>query len=148
MSTLQHVFEVYVRATPEQIWQALTDPAMTRRYYHATSVDSDWQVGSAINYLIDGHSALQGEIVEADPPRRLVHSFTFPGNDDPPSRATWEIIPAGESCLVRLTHDGFTSETETYRSVGSGWPVVLSGLKTLLETGEELSIETPEPARV
>ena len=148
MSTLQHVFQVYVRATPDQIWQAITDPAMTRRYYHATSVESDWQAGSPINYQLNGESALSGEIIECDPPRRLVHSFTFPGNDDPPSRATWEMPPQGESCLVRLSHDGFASETETFRSVANGWPLILSGLKTLLETGGELQVEMPEAAAV
>ena len=148
MPTPQHVFQVYIRATPEQIWQAITDPAMTRRYYHATAVASDWQVGSPIDYLFEGESALHGEIVEADPPRRLVHTFSFPGNDDPPSRATWEVSPMGDTCLVRLTHDGFASETETFRSVQNGWPLVLSGLKTLLETGEEMRVETPEEAVV
>jgi uncharacterized protein YndB with AHSA1/START domain/DNA-binding transcriptional ArsR family regulator len=140
MSTLQHIYQVYIRATPEQIWQAITDPATTRRYYHGTSVRSDWQAGSPIDYLLNGESALSGEILECDPPRRLVHSFTFPGNDDPPSRAAWEITPIGDVCLVRLTHDGFASETETYRSVAGGWPLVLSGMKTLLETGEELRV--------
>lgn len=146
MSTLQHVFQVYIHATPEQVWQAITDPAMTRRYYYATEVESDWQVGSPISYEREGRSSLQGEIVEADPPRRLVHTFAFPGNDDPPSRATWEITPMGETCLLRLTHEGFASETETYRSVANGWPLILSGLKTLVETGEEMHVEMPAGA--
>ena len=146
MSALQHVFQVYVRATPEQVWQAITDPAMTRRYYYGTSVDSDWRPGSSINYDSDGQSTLRGEIVESDPPRRLVHTFEFPGHDEPPSRATWEITPMGDTCLVRLTHDGFASENETYRSVANGWPLILSGLKTLLETGEELQVEMPAGA--
>jgi uncharacterized protein YndB with AHSA1/START domain/DNA-binding transcriptional ArsR family regulator len=144
MSTLQHVFEVYIRATPEEVWRAITDPAMTERYYHGTAVESTWQPGAAINYFSDGESALRGEVVESDPPRRLVHSFEFPGNNDPTSRVTWEITPMGDSCLVRLTHDGFASETETYRSVASGWPFILSGMKTLLETGEELRVGRAE----
>ena len=99
---------------------------------------------------------IDGEILEADAPRRLVHTLHFTKDPEQaaerPSRCTWEIVPMGEACLLRLTHDDFDGETSTYRSVGNGWSPILSGLKTLLETGEALHIqpladaEAPFPA--
>jgi uncharacterized protein YndB with AHSA1/START domain len=91
----------------------------------------------------DGTEAIQCEVIEADPPRRLVHSFYFPGTDEPPSRCTWTIEPRGDATLLTLTHDGFAGETQTYRSVAHGWVPILSGLKTVLETGEPLQITYP-----
>jgi uncharacterized protein YndB with AHSA1/START domain/DNA-binding transcriptional ArsR family regulator len=153
MSAPMHVYEVYIRTTPERLWQALTDPEVTQRYYYDTRVESGWQVGDPITYSwTDGTVTIEGEIVEADAPRRLVHTFHF--TQDPeqsrerPSRCTWEIEPMGEACLLRLTHDGFEGETSTYRSVAKGWSRILSGLKTLLETGERLSIEVPQAEEV
>ncbi|HET7520319.1 MAG TPA: SRPBCC family protein, partial [Candidatus Limnocylindria bacterium] len=152
MATPKHVFEVYIRTSPERLWQALTDGDLTQRYYHDTRVASGWKVGDAITYTwTDGTVTIDGQIVEADAPRRLVHTFHF--TQDPeqaaerPSRCTWEIEPMGEACLLRLIHDGFDGETSTYRSVGNvkGWSFILSGLKTVLETGESLHIaETAE----
>jgi uncharacterized protein YndB with AHSA1/START domain/DNA-binding transcriptional ArsR family regulator len=151
MSAPKHVYEVYIRTTPERLWQALTDPDITQRYYHHTRVASGWNPGDAITYTwTDGTITIEGEIVEADAPRRLVHTFHF--TQDPeqaaerPSRCTWEIEPRGESCLLRLTHDGFEGETSTYRSVGTGWSPILSSLKSLLETGEPLRTELLTPA--
>ena len=73
MAAPRHVFETYIRTSPERLWQALTDPDLTQRYYHATRVDSGWQTGDPITYTwTDGTVTIEGEIVEADPPRRLV----------------------------------------------------------------------------
>jgi uncharacterized protein YndB with AHSA1/START domain/DNA-binding transcriptional ArsR family regulator len=148
MSAPRHVYETYIRTSPERLWQALTDPELTQRYYHDTRVGSGWQRGDPITYTwTDGTVTIEGLIVEADAPRRLVHTFHF--TQDPeqaaerPSRCTWEIVPMGEACLLRLTHDDFDGETSTYRSVGNGWSPILSGLKTLLETGEPLHINEP-----
>jgi hypothetical protein len=71
-----------------------------------------------------------------------------PDVNDEPTRVTWQITPMGEACLLSVTHDGFTSETETYQQTKGGWPVILSGLKTLVETGETLKIGAPEAAEV
>jgi uncharacterized protein YndB with AHSA1/START domain/DNA-binding transcriptional ArsR family regulator len=139
----RHVYEVYIRSTPERVWQAITDPAFTRQYYYDNDVVSDWQPGSKIAYREGDQEAITGEIVEVDPPRRLVHTFHFPGTDESPSRVTWTIEPRGEASLLTLVHDEFDGETSTYRSVEHGWVPILSGLKTLLETGEPLKIEYP-----
>jgi uncharacterized protein YndB with AHSA1/START domain len=150
MGAPQHVFELYIRATPERVWQAITDPAMTQIYYFSSLVESDFAVGSPINYKQpDGSLDIEGEVLEADPPRKLVHSFStrWEANDDPPTTVTWEITPMGsETCLLSVVHGGFTSENATFESVKGGWPMILSGLKTLVETGEKLKIEVPEAA--
>ena len=139
-----HVYEVYIRATPEQVWRAITESEFTKQYYYDNTVESDWQPGSPMVYRNpDGTEAIQCEVIEADPPRRLVHSFYFPGTDEPPSRCTWTIEPRGDATLLTLTHDGFAGETQTYRSVAHGWVPILSGLKTVLETGEPLHITYP-----
>ena len=151
MSSPKHVYEVYIQASPEQIWQAITDPAVTRRYYHGTTVDSTWQPGSSLTYTNpDGSVAIDATVVEVDPPHRLVQTFHFteaPGDPvERASRVTWEIKPMGAASLLTLVHDDFDGETETYRSVEHGWVPVLSGLKTLLETGSALEISYPQTA--
>jgi len=146
MNPLKHVYEVYIRTTPEKLWQAITDPSLSKQYFYKTAVRSDWTVGSTIEHVMeDGAIALSGKILEVTPPRRLVTSFVMEHDADTktdrPSRVTWEITPRGEACLLTLTHDDFDSETKTYRNVQLGWNPVLSGLKTLLETGKPLVIE-------
>jgi uncharacterized protein YndB with AHSA1/START domain/DNA-binding transcriptional ArsR family regulator len=142
--TPKHVFEVYIAATPEQVWAALTESEFTKQYYYGSTVGSDWRPGSPLVYRNpDGTEAIKCEIVEADAPRKLVHSFFFPGTDESPSRCTWSIEPRGAATLLTLTHDDFDGETSTYRSVAHGWVPILSGLKTLLETGKPLEISYP-----
>ena len=152
MSAPQHVFQVYIRATPERLWQAITDPAMTSIYYFGSMIESDFKVGSPLRYKqADGSLDIDGEVLESDPPRRLVHSFTtrWEQNDDPPTTVTWEITQMGsETCLLAVSHTGFTSENATYESVKGGWPMILSGLKTLVETRGPLKIERPQAAEV
>jgi uncharacterized protein YndB with AHSA1/START domain len=110
-------------------------------------VKSDWKVGSPVAHLgEDEKPMLEGVVVEIDPPRRLVTTFAAKFSrdgdvsHDRPSRVTWEIEPRGEVCKLTLVHDDFDHETATYKSVGNGWNPVLSGLKTLLETGKPLVI--------
>ena len=150
MGAPQHVFQVYIKASPERLWQAITDPAMTPIYYFGSLVESDFTVGAPLRYKQpDGSLDIDGEVLEIDPPRKLVHSFStrWEANDDSPTTVTWEITPMGsETCRLAVTHTGFTSENATYESVKGGWPMILSGLKTLVETGEGLTIETPEAA--
>ena len=140
----KHVYEVYIAATPERVWQALTDSELTKQYYYGSTVESDWKPGSPLVYRSpDGTTAIECEIVEADPPRRLVHTFFFPGTEESPSRCTWSIEARGSATLLSLTHDEFDGETSTFRSVAHGWVPILSGLKTLLETGKPLEISYP-----
>jgi len=142
---LRQVFQLYIRTTPEKLWQALADPAMTKHYFYASAVESTWKPGGPLNRRrADGSFMLEGEVLESDPPRRLVHTFvvsdTKPEDRDPPSRVTWEIEPLGETCRLTVTHEHYAGETETYSGTLTGWNPVLSGLKTLLETGRPLDI--------
>ena len=140
----RHVYEVYIAATPERVWRALTESEFTKQYYYGNTVESDWKPGSPMVYRNpDGTESIECEVIEADPPRRLVHTFFFPGTEESPSRCTWSIEPRGDATLLTLTHDEFDGETATYRSVAHGWVPVLSGLKTLLETGKPLEISYP-----
>ena len=137
------VFTVYVKATPEQVWRALTEPEFTRRYFYASAVESDWEPGAPYRYMIDESEAIVGDVLEADPPRRLVMTFDARWDEkvaaDPPSSISWEIADAGPG-VVQLTvvHDGLLPASATLEQVTGGVPFILSALKTLLETGDAL----------
>lgn len=139
-----HVFEIFVRSTPEQIWRALTDGALTPQYYIGARVESTWEVGAPYRYITpDGVALLVGEVLEIDPPRRLVTTFrpTWGSpEDNQPSRVTWSIEPAGPSCRITVTHEGLQPNSALTSELSTGWAQILSGLKTLLETGEPLVI--------
>jgi uncharacterized protein YndB with AHSA1/START domain/DNA-binding transcriptional ArsR family regulator len=147
MSGQTSVYELYIRTTPERLWQAITDGEMTRQYYFGSSVDSEWTQGARFEMTSpDGSEVwVEGEVLEVDPPTRLVQSFVAHWDEEMDqqgaSRVTWEIEPQGDTCRLRVTHDGLTEAAA--RRVSGGWPRILSGLKTLLETGEPLA---PAPA--
>lgn len=142
----RHVFAIYIRTTPEALWEAITSGARTRDYFHETSVESSWEVGAPVRYLSDGDRLeVDGEVLEVDRPRRL--AYTWHVNYSPemalevPSRVTWEIEPLGAVCKVTLTHDRFPEGSQVFTHVApDGWAHVLSGMKTLLETGQPLEI--------
>ena len=141
----KHVYEVYIRTTPQKLWKAITDPAFVKQYFYEQTVESDWKAGSPyIHRAPDGTTRIEGSIIEIDPPRRLVQTFACPAKaetrSDRASRVTWLIEQLGETCRLTLTHDDFDGETATFHSVGKGWNPILSGLKTLLETGQPLVI--------
>jgi uncharacterized protein YndB with AHSA1/START domain/DNA-binding transcriptional ArsR family regulator len=144
----RHIFQLYIRTTPERLWQTITDADFTQRYLHRTRVESSWQVGDPIRYRIGAEVVVDGTVVNAEPPRRLVTTWSFRRADelrhDPPSRVTWEIEPLGDVCRLTLMHDQFPGETPTFKAVGSGWPLVLSSLKSLIETGASLELTSRE----
>jgi uncharacterized protein YndB with AHSA1/START domain len=140
---MEKVFEIYIKTTPERLWEAITDPEMRRKYNFGVQVDSDWTPGSRYEFSHPSADGLlgEGENLEVDPPRRLVQSYRALWSDDVKnegtSRVTWEIEPVGDSCRLTVTHDELRegANDELY----GGWPMILSGLKTLLETGELLT---------
>jgi uncharacterized protein YndB with AHSA1/START domain/DNA-binding transcriptional ArsR family regulator len=140
---MEKVFEIYIRTTPERLWEAITDPDIRSKYNFGARVTSDWTPGSRYEMSArDGAFKLgAGENLEVDPPRRLVQSMTALWSDDVQaegtSRVTWEIEPVGDSCRLTVTHDQLRegANDELY----GGWPMILSGLKTWLETGELLT---------
>ena len=136
------VFEIYIKTTPERLWQAITDPKMRAKYSFGVEVHSDWTPGSGYRSSVPGVIDItEGENLEVDPPRRLVQSFRALWSDEVKaagfSRVTWEIIKVGDSCRLTLIHDRLPADAEP--ELYGGWPMVLSGLKTLLETGELLT---------
>jgi uncharacterized protein YndB with AHSA1/START domain len=142
------VFEIYIKTTPERLWEAITSEEMRARYSFGVGTVSDWTPGSEYKASVPGVVDIaSGENIEVDPPRRLVQSFTALWSEDVQregaSRVTWEIEPVGTSCRLRVTHDqlGESANNELY----GGWPMILSGLKTLLETGGDL--DTPGSLR-
>lgn len=147
----RHVHVVYIRTAATKLWEALTTPEGTRAFYFGTSVRSRFEVGATIEYAWTDPSGVEqipvsGKILEVVPEKRLVHTFGFKSGPDPESRVAYDIEPAGKGTVkLTITHDGFGGETRTYREVGGGWPQILSGLKTWLETGRELDIEKGGP---
>ncbi len=138
----RHVYHVFIRTSPEQLWRALTEGELTKRYFYSTEVESDWKTGSPFVYRnLDGEAEIEGEVLEVHPPRRLVQSFRFPSRKDDPSHLTWEIEKLGESCRLTLVHE-FLRKDGTFASVDDpmGWQFILSGLKTLLETDRPLVV--------
>jgi uncharacterized protein YndB with AHSA1/START domain/DNA-binding transcriptional ArsR family regulator len=140
-NTMQKVFEIYIKTTPERLWKAITDTEMKRKYTFGAVVTSDWTTGSRYEAHGQGHPIFGGENLEVDPPRRLVQSFqAYWGEDvksEGTSRVTWEIEPVGDSCLLKITHDQLREDANN--QLYGGWPMLLSGIKTLLETGETLT---------
>jgi uncharacterized protein YndB with AHSA1/START domain len=140
---MEKVFEIYIKTTPEQLWEAITDPELRSRYSFGVRTESDYAPGSAYRATSqDGNVEIaSGENLEVDPPRRLVQSFDALWSDDVraegTSRVTWEIEPVGDSCRLVVTHDELREGAND--EVYGGWPMILSGLKTLLETGENLT---------
>lgn len=136
------IYELFIRATPERIWEAITQPEFTSRYFHGATIETTPEVRRSS--LDRGLDDVQ-EVLEYEPPHRLVHgwsSFYDPEMAaEEPSRVTWEIeAKDGGVCLLRVVHDRLEGAPKTAASVaGPGWMWVLSGLKSLLETGEPLS---------
>lgn len=142
------VFEIYVKTTPERLWEAITDPEQRAKYSFGVRVDSDWEPGSEYRSAVPGAIEIAaGENLEVEPPRRLVQTFQALWSegvkDEGVSRVTWEIEPVGSSCQLRVVHDRLPERANS--ELFGGWPMILSGLKTLLESGEQL--DTPGSLR-
>jgi uncharacterized protein YndB with AHSA1/START domain len=155
--TMEKVYEIYIKTTPERLWEAITDSEMRRIYTFGVGITSDWTPGSRYEAVHPGAGVAisEGENLEVDPPRRLVQSFNALWSDEVKSegtsRVTWEIEPVGDSCRLTVTHDELREDANA--ELYGGWPMILSGLKTLLESGEHLTTpgslrysEASEPA--
>ena len=138
---MKKVFEIYIKTTPARLWKAITDTEMRRKYTFGAVVTSEWTPSSRYQGVGNGAPIFEGENLEIDPPRRLVQSFRALWGEDVKnegtSRVTWEIEPIGDSCRLTVTHDRLREDAHS--ELYGGWPQILSGLKTLLETGESLT---------
>ncbi|HET8794936.1 MAG TPA: metalloregulator ArsR/SmtB family transcription factor [Arthrobacter sp.] len=142
-SPMEKIFEIYIRTTPEALWEAITNSEIRSKYQFGNTISSDWTPGSRFEMSNPKAGELlgEGENLEVDPPRRLVQSMTALWGEDVKSegtsRITWEIEPVGDSCRLTVTHDQLREGAND--QLYGGWPMILSGLKTWLETGEVLT---------
>jgi uncharacterized protein YndB with AHSA1/START domain len=140
------VYQLFIKASPEQIWEAITTPEFTTKYFHGSYVDSTFEPGAAYNGYSTDRSQhwVDGEVLESEPPRRLVHTWRSlydpEAAAEPHSRVTWQIEPQENgTTLLTVVHDRLEDSPKTAANIsGVGWMGVLSGLKTLLETGRPL----------
>ena len=141
--TMERVFEIYIRTTPERLWEAITNPTIRAKYQFGITASSAWEVGSRFEMTHPNADGLlgEGEILEVDPPRRLVQTMRALWGEDVEaegtSRVTWEIEQVEDSCRLTLVHDQLREGAND--QLYGGWPMILSGLKTWLETGELLT---------
>lgn len=143
MADSRFVFVTYIRTTPEKLWEALIDPDFTRQYWAETWQDCNWKKGSSWKLMIpDGRIGDAGEVLEIDPPRKLVLSWK---NEFMPelaqegfSKLTYEIEKLEESVKLTVIHEMGRDGSKLIDAVSNGWPMILASLKSLLETGKPL----------
>ena len=138
------VYQIIIKAPQEGVWEAITKPEFTSRYYYSSTLKTDLTVGSPFTYhMPNGSPIVEGEVAASEPPNRLVHTYHSlwpPMNEDAPTRVTWELesMPGGVT-KVTVVHENFQGQTATYKGLqGGGWAWILSNMKTLLETGEPM----------
>lgn len=143
MTAPDFVYVTLIAAPPEKVWEAITTAEFTRQYWHATRVQSDWQEGGDIVFMVDGEDGervgCEGTLLKVDQPHALSYTWRFPGNpevaDETPSRVTFTLENEGGHTRLTVVHDQFPEDSKMQPMVSGGWPYVLAGLKTLLETG-------------
>jgi uncharacterized protein YndB with AHSA1/START domain len=143
MAAPRHVLETYINADAQTIWEALIDPNQTAKYFFGCRLTSDLTLGSIITYDgADGTVAVRGEVVECEPPSRLTMTFCVQWDEtargEVPSKVTWEITPVGSVCRVTCVHGDLGRSPRTFSLTASGWPLVVAGLKSVVETGHGL----------
>jgi uncharacterized protein YndB with AHSA1/START domain/DNA-binding transcriptional ArsR family regulator len=141
----KQVYQIFIRAMPEEVWDAITKPEFTTQYFYGSRVETTGKRATPIRHHSSDGTSLWGDdiIVESDPPRRLVHTWRALYDPElaaePPSRVTWEIEPQPDG-VTKLTviHDELEQAPKTAAHVAGGWMFILSGLKSVLETGSAL----------
>ena len=151
MSKPSFVYVTYIATTIERLYQALTSAEFTERYMFGRRVESTWKVGAPVRYLgRDGKLSDSGEVLEADPPRRLVFTWRVEFDDalrrEGYSKVTFELEPLGGEVKLTVVHDELREGSGVLKGISGGWPKALASLKSLLETGRPLAISSPESA--
>ena len=138
----EFIYETYIRAGADKVWEALTNPEFTRQYFHATAIESTWQAGAAIRYVSANGTAVEGEILEIVPGTKLSISWHVFYDEEAmkelPSRVTFTVEALAEQTKLRIVHDDFPESTVVFHNISQGWPWIIASLKSLLETGEAL----------
>ena len=142
MSKPEFVYVIYIQSTPEKVFEALTDEKMSEQYWVGNRVVSDWKIGAPFALKLKREQKdVTGKVLEFDPPRRLAYSFrpAHAGMEaEPPSRVTFELEPQKDQVKLTIIHDNFEPGSKAFERVSRGWPLVLSSLKSYLETGKVL----------
>jgi uncharacterized protein YndB with AHSA1/START domain len=136
MAKPELVYVNHIKSTPERVWQALTDPAFTARYWYGTKVESDWKVGSAITFVKPQGAPDTGKVLVADKPRKLSFTWHIAWGEmakEPDSRVTFTIEPDGDGVKLTLVHDDFIEGSKAAEALSNGWPAILAGLVTTAE---------------
>jgi uncharacterized protein YndB with AHSA1/START domain len=140
---MEKIYEIYIKTSPEKLWEAITDPTIRGKYNFGAGCQSTWEVGAPyeLSHPRAPGSLATGTILESNPPNKLVHTMVARWVPEVvaegESRVTWEIEPVGDSCSLILTHDQLNEDANS--QIYGGWPMILSGLKTWLESGDLLT---------
>lgn len=142
MSQPQILIRTYIASTPDKVWHALTTPDITEKYWYGTRVESDWRIGSKVIYRRQGAITDEHVLLQAEPYKVLRHTFRPTLGEifrkEAPSKVCFEITDLGPLVRLTLTHDDFAENSAVYRACSESWPMLLSSLKTFLETGRPL----------
>ena len=145
MSKPEFVYITYIETTPEKLWQALTEGDFTERYWFGQRIASDWHPGARFSFTKEGATTIEGNLLTLDPPNRLVYTWDPASSEakrERVSRVTFDLEPRGKVVKLTVTHDNLDAGGKTLRDISGGWPMVLANLKSLLETGRPLDIDT------
>jgi uncharacterized protein YndB with AHSA1/START domain len=154
MDKPKFVYVTLINTTAEKLWAALTKPEFTRQYWFGTSPQSDWKVGSPARFDVDGKPLLEGTVLKSEPPHLLAYTWRDVANEElkneKPSRVTFEIEPCEDKdgqpapigVKLTVTHEDFPPNSKMFPRISNGWPTVLSSLKSLLETGKALEVQS------
>ena len=136
-ATLEHVFRVTIRSSAQAVWDEITRCGVAQPAMFGMVLDAEFRPGGRMWYRDpeSGEVQIRGEVLEVQPPRRLVHTFAFVSLAEAPTRVTYELHDVIGGVELVVTHDRFAGPTQTYQKVSAGWPAILQGLRSLLETG-------------
>lgn len=142
MTKPDFVYTTYINATPQKVWDAITNPEFTRQYWGHDMV-SDWKQGADWQLIDNANDAVKvvGRVIESNPPKKLVLSWAEPSDKADNSQVTFEIEAVDDMVRLNVIHDGFKMDSKLPGRISKGWPLVLSGLKSLLETGNPISLK-------
>jgi len=151
MSKPEFVYTTYIETSAEKLWQALTEGDFTERYWFGHRViTSDWRAGSTYRFAKQGTPTIEGKVLISDPPRRLAYTWdpcSTEAKRDRISRVTFDLEPRGKVIKLTVTHDELDEGGKTFRDISGGWPMVIASLKSILETGHELTFDAPSVAQ-
>jgi len=139
MNKPEFVYQIFIAREPDKVWEALTGPDFTYQFWGHRRLLSDWQIGSTVrSQREDGGLDFEGKVLTYDRPKVLSYTFSTPQGSTTPTRVTFDLQPYGPNTILTLTHDQFAEGAEISKNTTQGWAGILSGLKTLLETGQPM----------